>query len=359
MDSCGKFNYFSTLVDLLRESCVVPKIKPDIEEALNIATKKGIAGVTGITGLTRLSGGASQETWAFDAIGKDEPIPLILRRSPDGKPKEVVSSNVSLESEAHIQDLALAHNVKVARVQYSLQEQDNLGPGYVMDRIEGETIARKILRDEKYKKAREVLAGHCGTALASMRNIPIESLKNEIRTADARGQVEVYREEYDSIKEPHPVFELAFRYLEERATTTNDLYLVHGDFRNGNIIVGVEGLRAILDWEMAHLGDPMEDLGWLCVNSWRYGHLDKPVGGFGYKEQLFEAYEEASGVKVDPEQVRFWEVFGSLKWGVICQKQAFSHLDGSQKSMERAAIGRRCSEAEIDLMMILEEEFSQ
>lgn len=92
---------------------------------------------------------------------------------------------------------------------------------------------------------------------------------------------------------------------------------MHGDFRNGNLIIGAEGVRAVLDWELAHLGDPMEDLGWVCVNSWRFGEIDKPVGGFGSREELFAGYE-AAGRKVDPARVKFWEVMGTLRWGIMC-----------------------------------------
>jgi len=133
---------------------------------------------------------------------------------------------------------------------------------------------------------------------------------------------------------------------------TPRLSLVHGDFRNGNLVVGEDGLRAVLDWELAHLGDPMEDLGWLCVNSWRFGRHELPVGGFGTREQLFAGYAEAGG-RVDAARVHYWEVLGTLKWGVICQSMAQSFFSGAERNVERAAIGRRASEAEIDLLALL------
>jgi aminoglycoside phosphotransferase (APT) family kinase protein len=117
--------------------------------------------------------------------------------------------------------------------------------------------------------------------------------------------------------------------------------------------VGPEGIRAVLDWELAHLGDPLEDLGWLCVNSWRFGNIDEPVGGFGPREDLFRGYESAGGRKIDPDAVHFWEVFGTLKWGIMCLIQGFTHLSGAKRSIELAAIGRRPSETEIDLLNLL------
>jgi aminoglycoside phosphotransferase (APT) family kinase protein len=127
---------------------------------------------------------------------------------------------------------------------------------------------------------------------------------------------------------------------------------VHGDFRNGNLIIGPDGVRAVLDWELVHLGDPMEDLGWLCTRAWRFGGAP-PVGGFGQYADLFAAYEEQSGIAVDPEVVAWWELCGTVKWGVICIMQAQRHLGGGERSVELAAIGRRLYEQEYDCVQLL------
>jgi aminoglycoside phosphotransferase (APT) family kinase protein len=129
--------------------------------------------------------------------------------------------------------------------------------------------------------------------------------------------------------------------------------LVHGDFRNGNLIVGPDGVRAVLDWELAHFGDPMEDLGWLCVNSWRFGIIDKPVGGFGQLSELIAGYESAGGGTVDPRRVILWQALGTLRWGVICLGMLARYESGKDRSIERAMIARRASEAEIDLLRII------
>ena len=115
------------------------------------------------------------------------------------------------------------------------------------------------------------------------------------------------------------------------------------------------GVTAILDWEGAHLGDPVEDLGWLCVKSWRFGAVDKPAGGFGTREELWGAYERAGGGKVDPVRAHWWEVLGTARWGIICHQQAWRHLSGAVRSMELAAIGRRAVETEVDLLQLLKE----
>lgn len=127
---------------------------------------------------------------------------------------------------------------------------------------------------------------------------------------------------------------------------------MHGDFRNGNLMIGPEGVRAVLDWELAHIGDPMEDLGWLCVNSWRFGRIDKPVGGFGDYAELYAGYEAAGGPPVNRAMAKWWEMFGTLRWGVMCTGSlaAFRSVDAS---VERAMIARRTSETEIDLLRLM------
>lgn len=121
--------------------------------------------------------------------------------------------------------------------------------------------------------------------------------------------------------------------------------LVHGDYRTGNYLVDETGVTTILDWELAHLGDPVKRSGLsVYVKSWRFGAVDKPAGGFGSREELWAAYERAGGGGVDPARAHWWEVFGTVHWGVICLNQAWKHLSGSIKSMEHASIGRRAVE---------------
>ena len=323
-------------------------------DALAEVVRNHVQGATGISGIKRLSGGANQETWALDAETENGAVAMILRRACGGDaPGGTGVMHVSLETEAKLLGLAEEAGVPVPHVRYVLQPDDGLGRGFIMDRVEGETIARKILRDDAYAEARPKLARQCGEILARIHAISTTDLR-ALAIMPAAAQLEQYRQTYDRYDYPHPVFELAFRWLEERTPATTKPALVHGDFRNGNLIVGPDGVRAVLDWEIAHLGDPTEDLGWICVNSWRFGNIDKPVGGFGEREDLFAGYETASGVPVDPERAKFWEVFGTLKWGIMCMGMYNVYITGADPSVERAAIGRRSSETEIDLLRILE-----
>jgi aminoglycoside phosphotransferase (APT) family kinase protein len=238
-------------------------------------------------------------------------------------------------------------------VLHVLEPSDLLGTGFIMARVEGETIPRKILRDDEFAAARPKLARQFGEILAGIHGLPLPQLP-ELRRMTAASEIAELARDYHSFNWPRPVFELALRWLKDHDPGPSArVTLVHGDFRHGNMIIGPDGVRAVLDWELAHLGDPMEDLGWVCVNSWRFGAIDKPVGGLGSREEFFAGYEAAGGERVDPERAKFWEVMGTLRWGVMCCGMMQRFRDGPDHSIERAMIGRRSSETEIDLLRLL------
>jgi aminoglycoside phosphotransferase (APT) family kinase protein len=322
-----------------------------MEEELGRCVASWCPGATGVTGAVRLSGGASQETWSFDIVHPDGNIGAILRRAPPGY-GAAPSRAAGLGAEAKLMQLAYEAGVPSPRVLHMLQPEDDLGTGFIMQRVEGETIARKILRDEKFASARPLMARQLGKVAAGIHGLPLAKLP-ELRRMTAAKEIAELERDYRSFEWPRPVFELALRWLRERDPgPSQQVTLVHGDFRHGNLIVGPDGLRAVLDWELAHTGDPMEDLGWICVNSWRFGEIDKPVGGFGSREELFAGYEAAGG-RVDAERVKFWEVMGTLRWGVMCCGMMQRFRIGPEHSIERAMIGRRSSETEIDLLRLL------
>src|SRR5690349_6946149 len=306
---------------------------------------------TGVTAAAKLSGGASQETWSFDIVHPNGYVGAILRRSPPGYGAAPTRA-AGLDAEAQLMQLAHEAGLPSPKVMHVLRPDDELGTGFIMARVEGETIARKILRDEQFAKARPVLARQLGKVAAGIHGLPRTSLP-KLREMSSTKEIAEMGREYRGFNWPRPVRELALRWLADHDPgPSHEVTLVHGDFRHGNLIIGSDGVRAVLDWELAHLGDPMEDLGWICVNSWRFGEIDKPVGGFGTREELFAGYEE-SGRKVDPARVMFWEVMGTLRWGVMCCGMMQRFRAGPDHSMERAMIGRRASETEIDLLRLL------
>jgi aminoglycoside phosphotransferase (APT) family kinase protein len=322
-----------------------------IEQELSRCVATWCPGATGVAGAAKLSGGASQETWSFDIVHPAGPIGAILRRAPQGF-GAAPGRAAGLEAEAALMQLAHDAGLPSPRVLHVLTPEEGLGRGFVMARVEGETIARKILRDDEFAEARPLLARQLGKVAAGIHGLPRAKLP-KLRELNAATEITQLGHEYRSFDWPRPVFELALRWLAAHDPgPPPEVTLVHGDFRHGNLIIGPDGVRAVLDWEIAHLGDPMEDLGWICVNSWRFGEIDKPVGGFGSREELFAGYTEG-GRRADPARVKFFEVMGTLRWGVMCCGMMQRFRSGPDHSMERAMIGRRASETEIDLLRLL------
>ncbi len=299
-----------------------------------------------ITSLQRLSGGASRETWSFDLVADGGVRPLILQRLRGGG--AAGSTGIPMGVEAALVRVAGRHGVPVAEVVTS-DDGSVLGrAGMVVARLEGETIPRKLLRDQEWAGAVGRLGNQVGAALAAVHAIPTAEISG-LSTTDQLAQ---FRAILDGLGEPHPAFELGFRWLEAHRPAPTAPTVVHGDFRLGNLLVDHDGLRAVLDWELAHLGDPVEDLGWFCVRAWRFGS-PLPAGGVANRESLVAAYEAASGRTVAAEALRWWELLGTLKWGVICIMQAWGHLSGGSRSVELAAIGRRVCENEWDVLGLL------
>jgi aminoglycoside phosphotransferase (APT) family kinase protein len=300
---------------------------------------------TEITGLRRVAGGASRVTCSFDAVTPDgDRHALILRLGSPG-----ISAGGLLLREAALMRAAAAAGVPAPQVIAAGGEDGPLGAEFVvMARVEGETIPRRVLRSPELAGVRPLLAAQCGEILAAIHRIPPAAVPG----LDDGDQLGAWRALLEATGHPHPALELAARRLERERPPRRPLAVVHGDFRNGNLIIGPDGVRAVLDWELAHLGDPLEDLGWLCVKAWRFGS-PLPVGGFGGYEQLVGAYEKAAGVRVDRHALRWWEMFGILKWAVVCVMQAERHLSGGERSIELAALGRRVAENEWDLLRML------
>lgn len=308
-----------------------------------------------MSGLRRLPGGASREIWLFTASRDGAPAErLVLRRDPPG---HVIESSRQLEFE--ILRAADAAGVPVPRVRWVGGDDPIVGASFfVMDFVEGETIGRKILRDDALAGARAILPEALAVAAARIHTIDARALGLRVPDGESPGAAELAR--YGEIlrtlaPDPHPALELAIRWLAARLPASRAATLVHGDYRLGNVIVGPEGLRAVLDWELSHAGDPMEDLGWLCVRAWRFGADDRPVAGLCERERLFAAYAEASGHSVDAAAVRWWEVFGNFKWAVICIMQAQTFLNGVP-NVELAALGRRIAEMELELLDLMEDD---
>lgn len=301
----------------------------------------------------RLSAGASRETWSFEAATSGAaPVRLVLRRDPPGRPDpETMAREAAVLPAASRRGIPVPTLIDHGTAGELVAEDSATGlgaPYLISGHVDGETIPRRILRGDEYARARAGLAAELGRVLARIHRIPAA----EVSGLPAPDPLEWLTEHYDGLDEPLPTVEIALRWLHHHRPAPVGDTLVHGDFRNGNLIVGPDGLRAVLDWELAHRGDPMEDLGWLCVKAWRFG-APAPVGGFGSRMQLLDGYAEVSGFRPDTGTLNWWEVYGTAKWAVICGMQARRHLSGATRSVELAAVGRRVCEQEHDLLLAL------
>lgn len=341
--------------------------------------RRAVPGCTAVTGLERLSGGANNETWAFDAVVPGGAVPLVLRRAPGGQgthapaaPGARVSAGpraypppeaalraaadpddaaIGAQAEASVLRAVAAGGVPVPSVRAVLEPADGLGEGFVMERLPGETRPKRLLHDAAFACARERVLADCGRALARLHALPLASMP-PLRVSTAAGELALWERRWRRHGGARPVFELALRWLHDHVPPAVPAVPLHGDVRTGNLLVDRDGLRALLDWELAHAGDPMSDLGWFCVASWRFGELDARAGGFGPLQALLDAYRAAGG-EPDADRVRYWEVLGTFRWGVMCLDMAQAWRSGRDRSVERTAVGRRASEAELDLLRLL------
>lgn len=325
----------------------------EIARGLAAGCTRHFAADVEVSGLQQVTGGASRQTITFDVrLASGGTHHLVLRRDPPrlGGPVPVDRGLAAdRATEFAVIRTMFEAGVRVPEPLFVLDPTDGLGEGFVMRRMPGTAIARKLLRDAEFASARKLLVGHLGEALARIHRVDPARLP-ALPTARALDHVAMLRRTLDQLGVASPVFELALSWLERNVPADAPIRPLHGDFRTGNFLADANGLTAVLDWEAPHLGDPLSDLGWFCTKAWRFGEVERPAGGFGSREELWAAYESSGGEPVDPGRARYWEVFGTLRWGIICLTQANKHLSGAQRSVELCTIGRRAAENEFDLI---------
>jgi aminoglycoside phosphotransferase (APT) family kinase protein len=328
----------------------------DLERDLSRVLGERVPGFRALRSCDRLSGGASQETYRLVIGTESGERRLAMRRSPGGAARGAERLGPGLIVEAKLFRAARAAGVPEPEIVYVFDERDGLGEGFLMEWLEGETLGARIVRGDEFAAIRPKLARQCGEVLARIHALDVgrSGLSGVLRT---RTPAELVNETWDSYKAygtPQPMIDFAARWLLENLPPPSPPRVVHGDFRNGNLMISPErGVVGVLDWEIVHLGDPIRDLGWICTNSWRFGRTDLVVGGFGTVEDLLDGYASASGTRIDPGHVKFWIVFGSFWWAVGTLSMTQVYRVGPDHSVERAAIGRRTSECQVDCVNLL------
>lgn len=301
-----------------------------------------------------LAGGASKEAWFLDLEQHGITQELIVRRAGGGA---MNMEQLTLEQEFAV--LQAAHQAGVTVPKPIAYTADLLGrEAFLSECLRGEAVGRRVVSRPELEQARASLPKRMAQELAKIHAVDTSSLgflpNSGGQTGAARAIERLYAE-LDSVAEPHPAIELALLWLRQHEPPCYGEVLVHGDFRIGNLMVSPTELVAVLDWEFAHLGDPAEDLAWTLIRAWRFGQDKLHLGGVGELEPYLTEYNELTGRGITLETLHFWEVLGNAKWAVAALTQAKRHLDGLERSVELAVLGRLSAEMELELLHLLEE----
>jgi len=303
-----------------------------------------VAGAGDLLNLTRLSGGANMESWAFDWGGGA----YVLRRAPSAEYME--GRPYGHPVEAALVRSAHAGGVKAPEVIGVLSDADGMGTGYVMRRVIAEVSPAKILAAPPPS-----LVADLGRELALIHALPRAAIPTEIPVMDTAAALAELKARFLSYGGDRPAIALAVKWCEDHLPEPADPVLVHGDYRMGNVMVDADGLAAVLDWELAHLGDAHEDLAFGCMTVWRFGMLDKPAFGVGSLDDYFAAYEAAGGRPVDRDRFKYWLVYRTLWWALGCLQMGQAWRSGADTTVERVVVGRRTAEQELDIIRLLED----
>jgi aminoglycoside phosphotransferase (APT) family kinase protein len=327
----------------------------ELKAPLEALLARKLQGFVAIDSLQQLTAGASQETYRVTLRTDTGEQSLALRRAQPTSRDQAGVGGLSLTTEAKLIELANSGGVPVPEVLCVLQPEDGLGEGFLMEWLEGETLGQRINRSEALAGIRPGLARECGQILGRIHQLDWlkAGLAGELTVVEPDALVEETFAIYRELSLPQPMIDYCWRWLRDNLPRESHRTLVHGDFRNGNLMVAPSGVRAVLDWELSQVGDPVRDLGWICVNSWRFGNRELPVGGFGTVEDLLSGYRDVTGVEVSLEQLHFWQVFGSFWWSIVTLQMANAWRTGEAPSLERPVIGRRSSEAQMDCVQML------
>ncbi len=295
--------------------------------------------------LERLSGGASMESWRFSAGA----AAFVLRRAPSAA--MMAGRPLDHQAEALLIRAARAAGVSAPEIVTELSPDDAIGSGFVMRAIPGTPEPAVILGAADPARliadiAREMAAIH-QIDPATLPGLPI------MGTAEALAAL---RARFIAYGADRPVLALALRWLEQHIPAPCPPRLVHGDFRLGNLLVDDGRLTGVLDWELAHLGDPHEDLAYGCMTVWRFSRPDRPAFGLASLAEWLAAYRAAGGAEADPARLRFWLVYRTFWWALGCLEMGSYWRSGSDRSIERVVVARRTAEQELDLLLLLEEE---
>jgi aminoglycoside phosphotransferase (APT) family kinase protein len=302
-----------------------------------------------VSALARIPGGASRETYRFRArYAKDDRIverALILRRDP-------AASLIETDRTTEFRAYGAFHKLGLPVPEPLALELDGGAldrPFFVMEEITDCSVG-SILAPDPYGAHREKIGRQFWTSLGRIAKPDPQAIGlgdfDGPRDAASCWAHELARWEAvidDDEREPQPLARAAIRRLRRRPPPpAQKISVVHGDYRTGNFLFDANGdIRAILDWEMAHLGDPLEDLGWALDPLWSHGDPSHPAGTVT-RARAIAIWEEASGLKVDAAALAWWETFASLKGLAIWISAAREYAEARNTDPVNAFSGWYC-----------------
>jgi aminoglycoside phosphotransferase (APT) family kinase protein len=333
-----------------------------LAERLGAALREVTGVAVTIDALAPLGGGACQDNYRVSltlAAGPDAGSHPLVFRSDAARS---LMGSIARRDEFAVISAARAAGVRTPRARWLLEGV--VAPGrsaYLLDWVEGEAIGRRVVKGPALAAARAGLVEELAGELAKIHGITPHGAPSLAGIAMVSGPDEDPCESalrflwtmLDRLPEPHPAIAFAAAWMAQHRPAPVAPTLVHGDFRTGNFMVAPDDLRAVLDWEFAHWGDPMEDVAWLCVRDWRFGELSLAAGGFATREAFVRAYERARGVTVDPARVRWWEIMGNARWAAGSVLQGERYLSGDESDLELLAIARRAAEMEWEALRLI------
>jgi aminoglycoside phosphotransferase (APT) family kinase protein len=305
-------------------------------------------GAAEVVSVSRVSGGASRETWQVLTSGADERR-LIVRVEAGGSARP---GALTLEQEALV--MCAAERAGVTTPPVLLYDDKLLGrPAIVMPLVPGEARGTRIVRRPELAKARNLLPAQMATELAAIHSLDPAEVPFLPRRENAETVLRLLLDELLAMPGVHPALEYLLRELLDRPLPEPLPVVCHGDVRVGNVLVTPDaGLTAILDWELAHVGDPLEDLTWPFVRQWRFGNDELRLGGIGRIDDYMQTYTELTGRSFGSADTLLWETIGNIKWALGCLSQARRHLDGFDRSIEYAILGRLTCEPTFEALWL-------
>jgi aminoglycoside phosphotransferase (APT) family kinase protein len=305
-----------------------------------------------VSGTSTSSTGARRQNVLFDATGASRTAALVATITPSG-----LAPISSVEAEAAVRTLAEEQGVPTPPIRGVCTDDAYVGgPFFLSERVDGETIPRQIYRLAERTGIGVDIIRALGAGLARLHQVDVEAaataMGRDVLATPVAAALGLMRQAVDELLQPEPALSYGLRWLEDHAPAEPDrVVLLHGDARVGNLIVDDSGLQALLDWEGARIGDPMEDPAWTCIRMWRFGNDALIAGGLAGLEEYASGYESGGGTW-DPERLHWWRVCATLRWAVGLAGQVASHLDGSVRNVVMAASGRRVPELEWDLLSL-------